>query len=160
MWQSLLSFKPESSDFDLLDKIGPSYKGVKDENKTYHDALWYWVKVIHKKQEIWNWKFFQMKIWRFSSKYEVQEKLLNDYERELIEAKNDLKITSDNSSDDWEKLSSGEKSPKKQQSKAADEVSNADSRSRTAMIWQLQELTRNVPTTYFQEEDWVQPWTF
>ena len=52
MWQSLLDFKPENSDFDLLDKIGPSYKGVKDKNKTYHGTLCYWVKVIHKKQKI------------------------------------------------------------------------------------------------------------
>ena len=52
MWQSLLSFKPENSDFDHLDKIGPSYKGVKDKNKSYHVTLCYWVKVIHKKQKI------------------------------------------------------------------------------------------------------------
>ena len=76
MWQSLLSFKPENSDFDHLDKIGPSYKGVKDKNKTYHDLLSHLAKVIHKKQKIWNWKFFQMKIWWFSSKYQGQEKLL------------------------------------------------------------------------------------
>ena len=49
---SLLSFKPENSDFDHLDKIGPSYKGVKDKNKSYHVTLCYWVKVIHKKQKI------------------------------------------------------------------------------------------------------------
>ena len=52
MWQSLLSFKPENSDFDHLDKIGPSYKSVKDENKTYPGPLWYWVKVIHKQRKI------------------------------------------------------------------------------------------------------------
>ena len=75
-WQSLLSFKPEDSDFDHLDKIGPCYKGVKDKNKTYHGTLCHWVKVIHKKQKIWNWKFLQMKIWWFSSKYQGQEKLL------------------------------------------------------------------------------------
>ena len=76
VWQSLLSFKPENSDFGLLDKIGPSYKGVKDKNKSYHGTLFYWVKVIYKKQKIWNWKFFLMKIWWFSSKYQGQEKLL------------------------------------------------------------------------------------
>ena len=52
MWQSLSSFKPENSDFDHLDKIRPSYKGVKDENKIYHSTLWYWVKVIHKQRKI------------------------------------------------------------------------------------------------------------
>ena len=52
MWQSLLSFKHENSDFDHLDKIGPSYKGVKDKNKTYHNLLSHLAKVIHKKQKI------------------------------------------------------------------------------------------------------------
>lgn len=57
---------------------------------------------------------------------DVQDKLLKDYEKELIEAKvkkasdhlkKELKITPDKeetSSDDWEKISSGEKSPRKQ----------------------------------------------
>ena len=45
-------FKPENSDFDHLDKIGPSYKGVKDKDKSYHVTICYWVKVIHKKQKI------------------------------------------------------------------------------------------------------------
>ena len=48
----LVRVKLENSDFDHLDKIGPSYKGLKDKNKTYHGTLWYCVKVIHKKQKI------------------------------------------------------------------------------------------------------------
>ena len=48
----LIVFQAEKSDFDLLDKIGPSYKVVKAKNKTYHGTLCYWVKVIHKKQKI------------------------------------------------------------------------------------------------------------
>ena len=45
----------------------------------------------------------------------VQDKLLNDYEKELKEAKSKGKAEKEEtSSDDWEKLSSGEKSPRKQ----------------------------------------------
>ena len=47
----------------------------------------------------------------------VQEKLLKDYEKELSQAKNASKKVSEKeetSSDDWEKLSTGEKSPRKQ----------------------------------------------
>ena len=47
----------------------------------------------------------------------VQEKLLKDYEKELSQAKISSKKVSDKeetSSDDWEKLSTGEKSPRKQ----------------------------------------------
>merc|ERR1711953_724833 len=53
----------------------------------------------------------------------VQEKLLKDYEKELSQAKISSKKVSDKeetSSDDWEKLSTGEKSPRKQ-SKEEDE---------------------------------------
>ena len=76
VWHSLLSFKPENSDFDHLDKKGPSYKVLKNKNKTYHGPLWYWVKVIHKQRKIWNRKFFPNKIWRFLMKFQGQEKLL------------------------------------------------------------------------------------
>ena len=49
----------------------------------------------------------------------VQDKLLNDYEKELKLAKSDSKSAKvgdkeETSSDDWEKISSGEKSPRKQ----------------------------------------------
>ena len=74
VWQSLLSFKPENSDFDHLDKIGPSCKGMKDENKTCHGPSWYWVKVIHKQRKIWNRKFFKSKI-------EEQHLRSNSYQR-------------------------------------------------------------------------------
>ena len=58
VWQSLLSFKPENSDFNHVDKIGPSCEALKDENKTSHGPLWYWVKVIHNSKKYLKSKVF------------------------------------------------------------------------------------------------------
>ena len=52
VWQSLLSFKPENSDLNHVDKIGPSWEALKDENKTSHGPLWYWLKEIHMQRNI------------------------------------------------------------------------------------------------------------
>ena len=79
----------------------------------------------------------------------VQDKLLNDYEKELKEAKSKGKAEKEEtSSDDWEKLSSGEKSPRKQ---SKEEV-NAIPKKSPLLYWNSEFLI-----SFWQDEEWVQP---